>query len=168
MSGARARAAMCARGADRRAGAGDDVPPRIVGAHDEAERFCGSGKGGSCLLRQADDHERSARRGAHPVRACRLCGFGQSLKRHRIGMAEGEADAIGERIVAQEMQADGAFCFIPAQPGMSRSEEEVFDGGAEYADALGRNNVARARVATSSRNDFEQARGDFDAVSMAT
>lgn len=32
-------------GADRRAGAGDDMPARVAGTRDEAEAFRGSGKG---------------------------------------------------------------------------------------------------------------------------
>ena len=76
------------------------MPPRIVCMHDEAERFGGSGKGGSCLSRQADDHERPARRRAYSIRSCRLGGFGQSLQRRCIGMAERETDPVRERPVS--------------------------------------------------------------------
>ena len=34
------------RRADRRAGAGNDMPPRIVGMHDKADRF---GRGGKMM-----------------------------------------------------------------------------------------------------------------------
>ena len=143
------------RRADRRSGAGDDMPPRIVGMHDEAERFGGGGKGRSCLLRQADDHERPARRRAHPTRSRRLGGFGQSLQRHCIGMAEREADAIRECTVTQRMQADGLVPLILADAGLSGSDKQVFNGGAEYGDALRRNYVARARVAASLRQRLQ-------------
>ena len=45
---------------------------------------------------------------------------------------------------------------------------EVGDGRTEPCDALRRKNVARARIAATPRNDFEQARGGFDAARPAT
>jgi hypothetical protein len=53
------------RRTDRRSGAGDDVPPRIVGADDEAEIFGCGGERASRLLREADHQERSSRRRAY-------------------------------------------------------------------------------------------------------
>jgi hypothetical protein len=72
------------------------MPPWIVGAHDEAERCGGCGERRRSLLRQADAHERSAWRRAHPTRSCCLGGFGQSLQRRGVGMAKRKTEAIRE------------------------------------------------------------------------
>src|SRR5579864_221105 len=62
------------------------------------------------------------------------------------------------------MQADGFFPLIPTHAGTGGSNEQVFHRGAEYGDALCRDNVAGTRVAASSRNGFKEARGDCDGV----
>jgi hypothetical protein len=70
-------------------------------------------------------------------------------------MAERKTYAIRECTVPQRIRADGLVPLILADAGLSVSDKQVFYRGAEYGNALCRNNVARMRVATSSRNDFE-------------
>src|SRR6516225_9919610 len=93
-------------GADRRADAGDDVPARIVGVHNEAELLGCSYETGRSLARQAEHQYRPARRGAHATCAGRMRGINQAFEGYGIGMAESEADAASERSVAQAVNAD--------------------------------------------------------------
>ncbi len=140
------------------------MPPRIVCMHDKTKRFAGGGNRRSCLSRQADDHERPARRRAHSTRTCRFGGVGQSLQRRCIGMTERQAYAIGECAVTQSMQADGLLPLIPAQARRSGNDKQVFDGGTEHGDAFRREYVACAGAAAALRQNFKQARDGGDAI----
>jgi hypothetical protein len=101
----RARSDM-RRCANRRAGAGNNGPSWIVGAHDETKPFGVNDKGGCGVWRKPDRDERAARCGAKSVRSRRTGGFDQAFERARIDMAEGKPDAAGQQSVAQRMQAD--------------------------------------------------------------
>src|ERR1700732_4999491 len=80
-------------------------------------------------------------------------------------MAEREADAIGESTVTQRISADGIAEAALRSCG-SIMDDQIGDSGAERGDAFRRSNVAHAGNALSLRQNFQQARGDFDAVTI--
>ncbi len=84
------------RSAGRRAGASKNVPPRIVGAHDETKSFRSGGEGGCSEARQADREQRSTRRGTKTGSACMTHGLGELFKGRCIGVTEGKADTPGK------------------------------------------------------------------------
>ena len=79
-------------------------------------------------------------------------------------MTESEADAIRECTVPQRIYADGIAESALRSCG-SIMDDQIGDSGAERGDALRRNNIAHPGNAATLRQNFKQARGDFDAVS---
>src|SRR5262249_41198143 len=93
-------------GAERRAGASDNMPAWIVGARDEAEVCCGGQEMSRTFLRQTDRQEAAVRRNAQPARAGRRGGSGKLCQRACLGLAKTKTDAAGHRTIAQCMQTD--------------------------------------------------------------
>jgi hypothetical protein len=77
IGGERARGDI-SRGADRRPGAGNDIPPRVAGAGDKAQRFGIGGECGYRLLSKSDHYQRAARGRIHAAGAYRLSRLYQS------------------------------------------------------------------------------------------
>ena len=141
------------RGTDWRAGTGDNVPPRIAGAHDKAELFGAGDKARHGPRREPDDHQRAVRRRAETARARRLRDVDQSLQRGRIGMAEGETDAAGERPIAQPMHADGGVLasLVPTKAS-THARIPAFAGMSGISrSAIAERNGSTPSVATISR-----------------
>ena len=151
------------RGANRRAGAGDDMPARIVGANDKAELFGSDDKAGRGLGLKPDGDEYPSRCRAQTACSGRGCGIDQSSKHGRIGVAEAEADAAGHRTIAQPMHADR---LIADARGRRRRvvDEKPGDGGAKCDGPFGGENIARARVAPPFCHHVEQPQDRFDAL----
>ena len=148
--------------ADRRAGAGDDVAARIVGARDEAEPL-GASAANAARRRGVRPRIRSARSGrrAQAARARAAARPRSIVERCRVGMTEGEADAARQRAVAQR---DGApigsrGCLARCGRQEARRSRRRSAMAARNGASLRGEHVARARIAATPRNDFEQTDG---------
>ncbi len=161
MRGARARAAICAEaqiGAPaqattcRRGSSARTIKPSRSAAAAKAEADCGV----SPMISRA---RAGAMRQAARARCAR--GIDQTFERARIGMAEGKADAAGERSITQPMRADGALLplvsakaathtWIPVFTRMSRNQQ-VRDCETERRHSFGHDHMSRARVGTVTR-----------------
>ena len=93
-------------GAQRRPGASDHMPARIVGASHKAELCCGGQKACRVFSRYANHQKTTVRRGTQPAPAGRRSGIGKSFERVSLGVAEGQSDATGQITIAECMQAD--------------------------------------------------------------
>ena len=78
-------------------------------------------------------------------------------------MTEGEPDAVRQRAVAQPMRADGFAPFSFSCGGRKLAEAACAgEGGAKWCETFRGEHLARARIAATPRNHFEETDGSID------
>ena len=162
-------------GANRRAGAGNDVPPRIVGAHDEAKLLGGGDESRRGLRRESDGHERAP--GAARKPRAPASSAASTNRSSDVASAWPKASPIPHASDPSRracMPMGAMLPRIPAQAansalgsrfrGDERTDKRSAIAERKCCNSLARNDVARTRFAAAAARSHEQPHSGFDGI----